>query len=133
MRLKYVKNPELEASEVAALRITVGWDAREEQLNTIIGNTYASAACFDGSRLVGFVDVISDGVDDALIRNLLVDPGYQRQGVALQLLQIVIEMTRADKIKTVNVLFEPELEALYSKAGFKIIRGGIIDHENEGF
>lgn len=133
MPFKYVENPDLKAAAVAALRMQVGWDPRDDQLQKIIGCTYFTAACYDGSELVGFVDVISDGIDDAFIRNLLVHPDFQKQGIALELLKIVIRKTKSDRIKTVNVLFEPELAELYSKAGFKIISGGIIDHEDEGF
>lgn len=130
--MRYIENPGLDAAAVATLRSEVGWDARKEQLEKIIGRTYMTAACFDINRLVGFVDVISDGVDDAFIRNLLVHPDYRRRGVGLKLLQIVIKKIKTDQIKTVNVLFEPELTELYRRAGFRIVNGGIIDNE-EGF
>lgn len=133
MQLRYVENPVLKAAEVARLRVAVGWDAREKQLEKIIGKTYSTAACYDNDTLVGFVDVISDGVDDAFIRNLVVHPDYQRYGIALELLKIIARRTKADRIKTVNVLFESELVDLYRKAGFRIVNGGMIDHENEGF
>ncbi len=133
MQLSYCLNPQLKAENVAALRSAVGWDARIDKLNRIIGNTYLTAACFDGRQLVGFVDVISDGVDDALVRNLLVHPGYQEQGIAMTLLQMIIKKIKEDHIKTVNVLFEPELTELYRKAGFRIIGGGMIDNEAEEF
>ncbi len=127
--MQYIVNPDVTAEEIANLRCAAGWDKRKDKLEMIIGNTYLTVACFDGDNLVGFVDIISDGVDDALIRNLIVHPAYQRKGVALKLLQIVIKIMEEKKIKTVNVLFEPALKALYLKAGFKVICGGIIDNE----
>jgi len=133
VRLNYAYNPELQAEDVASLRNAVGWDAREEKLKKIVGNTYLTAACFDNEFLVGFVDVISDGVDDALVRNLLVHPDYRGRGIALVLLKMIIKKIREDNIKTVNVLFEPELAGLYRKAGFRIIGGGMIDNEAEEF
>jgi ribosomal protein S18 acetylase RimI-like enzyme len=133
VNLKYVENPVLEAADIAGLREAVGWDGRKDQWEKIAGCTYLTAACFDHDRLVGFVDVLSDGVDDALIRGLVVHPAYQRQGIGLELLQMVIKKVKAEKIKTTNVLFDLELAGLYRKAGFKIIGGGIIDIEREGF
>ncbi len=133
MQLSYCLNPQLRAERVAALRSAVGWDARIDKLNRVIGNTYLTAACFDDKQLVGFIDVISDGVDDALVRNLLVHPDYQKQGIAMTLLQMIIKKIKEDHIKTVNVLFEPELTELYRKAGFRIIGGGMIDNEAEEF
>jgi len=131
--LQYVVNSRVTAEEVAALRSAVGWEPRKEKLKKIFSFTYMTAACFDGDHLVGFVDVISDGVDDALVRNLIVHPSHQRRGIALNLLKKVIEKTRQDQVKTINVLFEPELIELYHKAGFSIIQGGIIDNEAEEF
>ncbi|MGM0651753.1 MAG: GNAT family N-acetyltransferase [Bacillota bacterium] len=131
--MQYQLDPQLRVEDVAALRMKAGWDSREAQLKFILGKTYLTAACFDNTRLVGIVDVISDGVDDALIRNLLVDPEFHRAGIALKLLELVKEKLKTDRIKTVNVLFEPELKELYEKAGFRIVCGGIIDNEKEGF
>ena len=133
MRLNYIENPSLDPAAVAALRVAVGWDARQERLEKIVGSTYLTVACFDDDQLVGFVDVLSDGVDDALIRSLMVHSAYQGEGIALELLNIVTERLKSARIKTINVLFEPDLAPLYRKAGFKIVSGGLIDTEKEGF
>lgn len=132
MPLRYVENPELGAETIAALRVLVGWDARIKKLEKIVGCTYMTAACYDKNLLVGFVDVLSDGVDDALVRSLVVHPEYQRRGVGLELIRIVVERLKANQIKTINVLFETELTAFYNKAGFRIVSGGLIDNETEG-
>ena len=133
LSLCYLTNPALAIDALTALREAVGWDARKEKLELIAGRTYCTAACMDGDLLVGYVEVISDNVDDALIRNLMVHPDYQRRGIALELLKRAKQEVKAGGIKTINVLFEPELEKLYRKAGFRIILGGIIDNEKEGY
>jgi aralkylamine N-acetyltransferase len=132
--LRYELNPDISAELVASLRQRCGWEARQKKMEKIIGCTYLTAACFDDQKLIGFVDALSDGVEDALIRGLVVDPDYRRRGIAVALLNIVIERIKADQIKTVNVLFdEPNLADLYRKAGFRIVSGGLIDNEAEGF
>ncbi len=133
MLLRYIENPDLDAATVAVLRSAVGWDTRKEKPEKAIGCNYMTAACYDEDQLVGFVDVLSDSVDDALIRSLIVHPDYQRQGIGLELLRIVIKKIKAGRIKTINVLFEPELAAFYGKAGFRIVSGGLIDSETERF
>lgn len=134
MLLRYELNPDISAELVASLRQRCGWEARQKKMEKIIGCTYLTAACFDDQKLIGFVDALSDGVEDALIRGLVVDPDYRRRGIAVALLNIVIERIKADQIKTVNVLFdEPNLADLYRKAGFRIVSGGLIDNEAEGF
>lgn len=130
--LRYEVTPELSPAAVASLRRAVGWEVREEALRKTVGCCYLSVGCFDGEALVGYVEVLSDGVDDAFIRNLLVAPVYQRRGVALGLLRTLLKRLRHDGIKTVNVLFQPELAELYRQAGFRIISGGIIDNDPPG-
>ncbi len=131
--MQFVENPKLDARVIAELRNSVGWDAERKRPEKLAGCTYMTAACFDGDKLVGFVDVLGDGLDDALIRGLVVHPAYQRQGIGLKLLQMVISQTKKDGIRTTNVLFDPGLSDFYRKAGFKIISGGIIENETEGF
>ncbi len=133
MSLRYEINPNISASAIAILRKRVGWEAREDKISSILGCTYLTAACFDDHELVGFVDVLSDGVEDALIRSLVVHPAYQRRGIALSLLKMVVDRVKVDRIKTTNVLFEPNLAELYRKAGFRVVSGGLIDNEEEGF
>ena len=133
VRFCFIENPEVDAEAIAALRVLVGWDARKEKMKKIIGCTYMTAACYDEDVLAGFVDVLSDGIDDALIRSLIVHPEYQRKGIGLELMEIVVKRLKADHVKTINVLFEPELASFYRKAGFRIVSGGLIDNEKEGF
>jgi ribosomal protein S18 acetylase RimI-like enzyme len=129
MELEFAVDPALEAETVAALRSAVGWDQRLENIRQAAGKSYLTAACFAGELLVGYVEVISDRVDDAYIRNLMVHPGCRRRGIALKLLEMVTDRIKADGIKMANVLFEPELAPLYRKAGFAIVAGGLIDNE----
>jgi len=129
VQLNYIENPSISPETIASLREAVGWGGRRKQLEKIIDSSYLIVACFHHDNLVGFVDVISDGVDDALIRNLLVHPDYQGEGIGLRILKLTVERLRIDQIKTVNVLFEPGLTDLYRKAGFRIICGGVIDNE----
>lgn len=133
MPLRYELNSGISAAEIALLRHLVGWEPREKKMAELVGCTYMTAACFEDDLLVGFVDVLSDGVEDALIRSLVVHPAYQRRGIARHLLKMVTERIKESNIKTTNVLFEPELTDLYRKAGFRIVSGGLIDNEWEGF
>ncbi len=129
MQLIFVEKPDLKPEAVAGLRMAVGWDERLNKITQMQGRIYYWAGCFNGDDLVGYVEAISDRVDDAYIRNLMVHPDHQRRGIALKLLTMSAAQIKADGIKMVNVLFEPELTALYRKAGFSIISGGLIDNE----
>ncbi len=128
MQIELVEKPEIKAEELALLRKSVGWDGQVEQVRQTIGCSYFWAGCHAAGKLVGYIEVISDGIDDAYIRNLIVHPEYQRRGIGLKLLGLATGRIKADGIKTTNVLFEPELASFYRKAGFVIIAGGLIDN-----
>jgi ribosomal protein S18 acetylase RimI-like enzyme len=124
MELRYEYSPHLKAEQVAGLREMVNWDRRIEKFKKKLGNT-----CFADDTLVGYVDVVSDGIDDAYIRDLVVHPDYHRRGIGSKLLYMIITRVRSDRIKTLNVVFEPRLKEFYAKANFVIMAGGIIDNE----
>jgi len=129
MEFCYEYSPHLKAEQVAELRELVNWDGRIEKFKKKLGNTYFCVACFADDTLVGYVDVVSDGIDDAYIRDLVVHPEYQRRGIGSKLLDMIIKRVRSDRIKTLNVVFEPRLNEFYEKANFVIMAGGVIDNE----
>lgn len=129
MDLRFEENPILKAEQVAALREAVGWDGRLEKHRKILGNTYFCAACFADAQLVGYVDVVSDSIDDAYVRDLVVHPNYQHRGIGSKLLAMIVERVKSDGIKMVNVVFQPEFAEFYRRAGFIIMAGGVIDNE----
>jgi ribosomal protein S18 acetylase RimI-like enzyme len=129
MRYWYEINPKLDAEQVGELRQMVGWDERVDKYRRILGTTYLCVACFSLDKLIGYVDVISDGIDDAYVRDLMVHPDYQRRGIGSTLLSMVKERIKKNRIKMVSLVFEPGLIDFYRKAGFYIIAGGLIDFE----
>jgi len=131
MNLRYEEKPGLTPEQVAALRESVGWDGISELYEKILGTTYFCVGCFDGDTLVGYVDVVSDGVCDAYIRDLVVHPDYQWKGIGSKLLSIAIEKVKEDGIYATNTLFEPALTDFYKKAGFHIMSGGIIINKKQ--
>jgi len=125
----FVENPDIRAEDVAALREAIGWEARVERLRKIIGNIYFSAGCFHMGKLVGYVGVVSDAVDDAYIRNLIVHPEHQGRGIGSELLSMALLRIKSDGIKMASLIFEPRLSGFYQKRGFTIVAAGIIDNE----
>lgn len=64
-----------------------------------------------------------------LIQILGVDPQYQRQGIASQLVNALVETSRAKNLNAVRIMVDEhdnQLKALFSHTGFK--RGKLIDY-----
>jgi ribosomal protein S18 acetylase RimI-like enzyme len=131
MELRYEYSPHLKAEQIAHLRLSVGWDARVDKYRRKIGNSYFCVTCFDNDTLIGYADVVSDGVDDAYIRDVIVHPEYQHRGIGSTLLSMITTRIRRDGIKMVHVIFEPSLEAFYKNAHFRIMCSGVIDNEEK--
>jgi ribosomal protein S18 acetylase RimI-like enzyme len=129
MALRFVYNPKLTPQQVANLRLSVGWDGRTEKYKRKLGKSYLWVACFDNEILVGYADVVSDGVDDAYIRDVIVHPDYQHRSIGTKLLEMITTRMRSDGIKMVHVIFDPSLEAFYRQANFTILSSGVIDNE----
>lgn len=126
---RFELRPELSPEQVADLRIAVGWDSSLHLYQRTLGRTFAWAGCYDGDRLIAYADVVSDGVADAYIRDLVVHPDHQRRGVGSHLLSLLIRTVRDAGIRMVNIVFEPGLTPFYRKAGFHVVSGGMIDFD----
>src|SRR5215831_13014122 len=82
----------------------------------IAGARWAIAA-YDDHRLVGFARAISDGVRNAYIGSVMVDPGYQRRGIGRELLSRLM----ADRLHIRWVLHaRPEAKKFYAAIGFTV-------------
>lgn len=124
---QFVLRPSLKPEDLGRLRQIVGWDAAIELYQQTLGKTYLWVGCFIGEELVGYVDVVSDGVADAYIRDLIIHPQHQRQGLGTRLVSLAIDQVRHDGIRMVSVVFDPQLTAFYQGLGFHLAAGGLID------
>jgi GNAT superfamily N-acetyltransferase len=129
---KQVRRDEpVKAEEIEALRIAVGWEKFENKYDRIIPNSYTHFTIRKEGQLVGFVNVISDGIGDAFLVDLMVHPDIQRRGLGRALVGAAVTALTADGIKCIQVTFNPNLEEFYSSCGFYIFRAGIIDTDEK--
>lgn len=117
-------------SELGALRRSVGWDHEDGAYDRVLLRSYAYFTARDLERLVGFVNVISDGVADAFLVDLLVHPDHQRRGIGTNLIKAAAVRVKSDGIQCLHVTFNPGIEDFYRKAGFHLFCGAIIDFKN---
>lgn len=53
----------------------------EEAYRNPLMTSYYHRAVYDGGRLVGYIDSVSNGVTDAYIQDLMIHPDYQRKSI----------------------------------------------------
>ena len=106
---RFALRPELSPEQVADLRTAVGWDSALHLYQRSLGRTFAWAGCFAGDRLIGYGDVVSDGVADAYIRDLVVHPDHQSEGVGSRLLSLLLETVRDAGIQMASTVFTAKI------------------------
>ena len=120
------------AKEIEDLREVVGWDRFENKYDRILPNSYTHFSVRDEDRLIAFVNVISDGIGNAFLVDLIVDPEFQRQGLGRRLVQRAVSELTADGIKSIEAIFQRRHRGFYRKCGFHIVDAGIIDNDTGG-
>lgn len=117
--LRYIMNPAILPESISALRRSVGWGGMEAELKNPALRDYLQLACYDGDRLTGFLGVVSNGVTDAYIQDVMVRPDYQGKGIGTELMRQAIRRLKADHIYMISVIYgEEELRPFYEKFGF---------------
>ncbi|MDP7396788.1 MAG: GNAT family N-acetyltransferase [Lentisphaeria bacterium] len=114
---------------IEALRLAVGWDEEAGKYDRVPANAWMHLTVRDRGRLIGYVSVVSDGICNAFIADLMVHPGFQRRGIGTAVVRRAVRELHADGVRGVHVTFTPELEPFYRACGFLVIMGGIIDND----
>ena len=126
--IRYEFDASVPAAALADLRESVGWNRMEaDLLDSQLKNAFHLCA-FDSEQLVGYAAVVSNGVTDAYIQDLMVHPDYQKQGVGRQLMQQILERLRAEGIYMVSVIYGgAELQKYYEGFGFTTMLCGQME------
>lgn len=98
MKLIYQENAPVSVNQIAELRHSVGWNSMEVCYNDPRLISYYHIACYHSDKLIGYVDTVSNGVTDAYIQDLVVDPAYQGQGIGTELMNKIITRLKENKI-----------------------------------
>lgn len=123
------RNGVVESKEIADVRQSVGWDRSEETYTRTLPALYSYYTVRLKERLIGYLGVVSDGIADAMLVDIVIHRDYQKQGFGKQLVKRAIRDLKDDGIRGIQLTFPEELREFYEKVGFKITYGGLIDFE----
>lgn len=101
-------------------------DAAARDFAPILSKSLAHVGAFIDERLVGFVNVATDGGIHAFILDTCVDPEFRRQGIAIGLVERAKILARDRGAEWLHVDFEPHLTGFYRKLGFAPTEAGLI-------
>ena len=93
---------------------------------TILDRSLGYLGAFVGERLIGFVNLATDGGEHAFLLDPTVDTAYRRRGIGLELVKQAADLARQRGSKWLHVDYEPALVAFYRAAGFRDSLAGVM-------
>ncbi len=120
MGIEYRDIKDFREKELQDLFLSVEWDSGNfpEKLKMAIKNSHRVYTAYDGDKLVGLINALSDGVMTVYFHYLLVRPEYQGQGIGKKLVDLMLE-EYADFARKVVIAYDSEVE-FYKKCGFEV-------------
>jgi ribosomal protein S18 acetylase RimI-like enzyme len=117
-----------DVDEIADLYRVGGWWKEEydpEELPSLIRGSFlfAVAADLKTGHAVGMGRVISDGVSDGYIQDLVVLPDYREKGIGTKILSILVKKSVESGISWLGLIAEPGTENFYLPSGFYPMKG----------
>ena len=114
-------------NEIVQLYKAAGWwkdDYDSSKINYMIKGSFIFAVAVDKilDKAVGMGRVISDGVSDAYIQDLMVLPDYRDSGIGGQLVKTLLEYCLSKKIIWVGLIAEPGQSGFYQNFGFRTLK-----------
>jgi GNAT superfamily N-acetyltransferase len=118
--------PPLTDAELNALFADAWPNHTEARFGPVLGRSLTWVAARHADRLVGFVNVATDGGAHAFMLDTTVHPSVQRRGVGRRLVAAAIEQARAAGAVWLHVDYEPHLDGFYRGCGFRPTAAGLL-------
>ncbi|WP_078431136.1 GNAT family N-acetyltransferase [Metabacillus halosaccharovorans] len=90
-----------------------------EQLYQAAENSWFHISIYDQDQLIAFGRMISDGVYQALICDVMVDPTYQNQGLGKQIIEQLLKTCKESGIQSIQLFSAKGKQHFYKKLGFE--------------
>ena len=115
------------AEDIIALYDAGGWwdGSDPSTVKKMIAGSYAFAVAIQGGtgKAVGMGRVLSDGVSDAYIQDVVVLPEYRKQDVGKNIIKALKEYCLKNKITWIALVAESGTADFYRRLGFRVMAG----------
>lgn len=88
---------DLTCEQISDLFLSVGWESGKypDKLKIALANSHSVYTAWDGDKLVGLINAMSDGIINVYFQYLLVRPDYQEKGIGKKLVNLMLERYKA--------------------------------------
>jgi ribosomal protein S18 acetylase RimI-like enzyme len=125
--IEYAVVTEVPTEAVVDLYKAGGWWHEEAAWRTVIPAMVRGSFCFlvarAGARYVGMGRVISDGVSDGYIQDVVVVPELRGRGVGREIVRRLTARCLEAGLSWIGLIAEPGTQAFYEPLGFGALAG----------
>jgi len=116
------------SEEIVALYKAGGWWKESYDpsgISSLIQESTAFAVAVHEGRAVGMVRLISDGVSDAYIQDLVVLPAFRGHGIGKKIVQTLLNHCLEKGILWIVLIAEPGRRDFFASLGFEEMKGHV--------
>lgn len=110
------------ASDYYLLYQTTGWNNSglwtKEMLHTAIQNSWHIVTGYEGEKLIASGRLVSDGIMQCFVCDMIIHPDYQHQGIGTLLMQELIHFCKDNHIRWIQLSCAQGKKAFYQRFGF---------------
>jgi ribosomal protein S18 acetylase RimI-like enzyme len=115
--------------EMKEIYSSVGWTKHtKEIIKQVFEASNVIALVTVNGRIIGFGRAMTDGVFNAAIYDVIVHPEFQKQGIARQIMEYLLD--KLSNISCVHLISTSGNEDFYKKLGLKRIKTGMARYLN---
>ena len=119
--------PAWDAEQIVALYRCAGWWEEESDAATVIpalfSGSFAVAVAYGrDNRAVGMGRILSDGISDAYIQDVVVDPACRGGGIGKRIVEVLVNTCRQAGITWISLIAEPGTYTFYEPLGFRVMK-----------
>ena len=121
--IEYSEQKEFAKEELERLFLSVDWSSGHypDKLVIAMRNYKAVYSAWDEDKLVGLISVMDDGIMNAYVHYLLVDPEYHGAGIGKGLVERVKEYYK-DYMRICVIAYDSAIK-FYEHCGFEVSEG----------
>ena len=129
--IEYKIEPELSDSDLNDLFASAWENYTERKFGPVLARSLTYVGAFDGSRLVGLVNVAWDGGIHGFILDTTVHRDFQRRGIGTEMMRRAARIAAERGIEWLHVDYEPHLGAFYRGCGYRKTEAGLLNLRDE--
>jgi GNAT superfamily N-acetyltransferase len=101
------------------LFLSVEWESGKfpRELLKAIKGSHSVITAWDGEKLIGLINALSDGALTAYFHYMLVNPSYQGKGIGKEMMDMMLDRYKGYHTKV--LIAYPNVVEFYGKLGFK--------------